>query len=150
MTTVEFYRLAGGLEQALALTCNIIEEAFQARLDVLVRVSDDHSHEAIERYLTGFCDLALLPCSCLLEAGRQITVSRADDPGHHHGLLINFCSSIPGWHGRFEKLAEIIYDGDSSLEVRRNHFRFFRDRGYPLRFQHIDAVARSLTRPQPA
>jgi len=139
VTEVEFVRVEGPLQGALAATCDLIDAAIRSRHDILVLLTGESRHRDLALQLGHYCDAARLPWSDDPDQADSICITRANRPGRHHSLLINFSDRIPGWHGRFEKLVEILYDDQPDLDKRRNHYRFFRDRGYPLRFRQINA-----------
>lgn len=137
MTRVDFYRVPGDLDTAIDLSNELLATAFRAGLDVLVHCSTGIDYSNIVHRVINYCDTRLIPCSEDIASRHPVTVSHTNAPGHHLGLLINFGLAVPRWYGRFEKLAEIIYDDHQIREGRRQNYRFFRDRGYPLRFNDL-------------
>ena len=66
------------------------------------------------------------------------TTDLADHQLHEYqGLLINLGQEIPSWFSRFERLSEIVIQEPGILKNTREHFSFFRERGYPIEYRHI-------------
>ena len=55
----------------------------------------------------------------------------------HHQILVNLLPEIPSWFSRFERVIEIIYKQADYEQAKRNNFRFYKERGYPLSFHDL-------------
>ncbi len=51
----------------------------------------------------------------------------------HHQVLINLGAQVPGGFERFERLIEVIDDGEEDLRAGRSRWRHYGQRGYRLR-----------------
>ena len=58
-----------------------------------------------------------------------------DNP--HNEVLINLSAEVPLIFSHFERVAEIIPEGEENRNSGRERFRFYRDRGYPLQSHNI-------------
>ena len=94
----------------------------------------------------GFHESLMLACQLTEKAFQHaieskpvsaIAINHDDDPGEHHGLLINLSQETPGWFSRFEKAIEIVYDDQRIIELKRERFSFYKHRGYPLNFHDL-------------
>ena len=142
MTRIHFYQISGGLEATPLLLSQLITNALARRRDILIHVSDQNQAALIEPRLAQLCPA---PLALTVDACRPVTLTCNQDPGHHHGLLINLAADIPPWFSRFERMAELVYDQPGLVADKRASYRFYRDRGYPLHFHALTQVQDLLT-----
>ena len=140
MTRIHFYQLGGGAEANRRLVARLISDALPRRPDVLVRLPGEDGVAALADEIRALCAMPL-HIGANVRGEQAISLCWGDDPGHHHGLLINLASGIPQGFGRFEQLAELVYDHPGLIEDRRGAFRFYRERGYPLQFHDLSRTA---------
>lgn len=133
MTNVQFYNTPGDLSEALLFTCRLAQKVHQRGLPILIQTPDEATGKSLDELLWSFEPTAFLPHSSGTDM-QPINVGWQDDPGEHHSVLINLGTQIPSWHGRFEQVLEIIYDEGEVVESKRNSFRFYKERGYPLKY----------------
>lgn len=137
MTQVNFYKLAGNFEAALALACRLTEKAYQRGLPVLLHTPDEETSKRLDELLWSFKPTSFLPHAIEAVPESPIAISHGDDPGEHHGILINLAGEAPGWFSRFEKTIEIIYDDQQVIEEKRARWAFYNHRGYPLQYHDL-------------
>jgi DNA polymerase-3 subunit chi len=65
-----------------------------------------------------------------------VSIGWHPEPGHHHDVIINLSPELPAFFSRFERLVEVVVQNDDVLDYTRQHFRFLKDRGYPI--EHKD------------
>lgn len=136
MTTIGFYKIAGSKEDALIFACQLTEKAFRKNMAVLLQVADSQQAEALSQRLWSFSPAAFLPHT--LDSFSPVTINCNTDPAaEHHGFLINLTGEIPGWFSRFERAAEIVYDDHQVIEKKREHFKFYKERGYPIQYHDL-------------
>lgn len=137
MTHVNFYKLSGDFDAALVLACRLTEKAFQQGLQVLLHTPDEATSRRLDELLWSFKPSAFLPHAVEATPVSDIAISHGDDPGEHHGILINLADEAPGWFSRFEKTIEIVYDEQQVIDSKRERFRFYKSRGYPLQYHDL-------------
>ena len=69
------------------------------------------------------------------EVAVAITVD--SEPADHDWVLINLQAEIPTWFSRFERVMEIIYQQPEYEQAKRDNFKFYKERGYPLSFHDL-------------
>lgn len=142
MTRIDFYVLPSDQPgEADTFACRLAEKANRAGMSVLIAVDTAERAEEMDRLLWTFREDSFLP-HALQSAGEStgesaaegtaVEINCGEEPGTHHGLLINLCREVPGWFSRFERLAEIVVQQPEVLARSRTRFSHFRDRGYPL------------------
>ncbi|MBG57442.1 MAG: DNA polymerase III subunit chi [Porticoccus sp.] len=137
MTNINFYKINGGFNESLMLACQLTEKAFQQGLQVLLHTGDKDVSQQLDDLLWSFRPTAFLPHAIESKPASAIAINHSDDPGEHHGLLINLSEETPGWFSRFEKAIEIVYDDQRVIESKRERFSFYKHRGYPLNFHDL-------------
>ncbi|UTW46252.1 DNA polymerase III subunit chi [bacterium SCSIO 12696] len=137
MTDVQFYNTCQPLEDALQYTCRLIEKVSARRLPILVHTADEAIGKQLDDLLWSFQETSFIGHTTDNSDYQAINISWEDDPGEHHHVLINLGTQVPSWHGRFEKVLEIIYDQKDVIESKRNSFRYYKERGYPLRYHDL-------------
>lgn len=141
MTDVKFYKIKGGVENVLLLACQLAEKAVGQNMRVLLNTNTDHA-EQLSQLLWSFKPSAFLPHTDDLgsEHTVEIVITTSNDPGEHHGVLVNLQPETPTWFSRFEKTIEIIYDDQQIMEKKRDAFRYYKSRGYPLQYHDLSKV----------
>lgn len=137
MTSINFYRINGDVNAAQHFACQLTEKAFKQGLTVLLHTQELSVSEQLGTELWSFNPLSFLPHEQEDVPTASIAISHHDNPGEHHGLLINLGSSTPGWFSRFEKVVEIVYDDQQVIEQKRECYGLYQNRGYPLKYHDL-------------
>lgn len=149
MTKVDFYILQDTTEDArLHFTCRLADKAVRSGHRVLITADSQEEVQQLDDLLWTFKPETFIahevfdPRTTIETAGSVpvaiATTALADHQLHEHqGLLINLGKDIPPWFSRFERLSEIVIQEPEILKNTREHFSFFRERGYPIEHRHI-------------
>lgn len=137
MTHINFYKLSGNFDAALLLACRLTEKAYQQNLPVLLLTPDEVASRQLDELLWSFKPSAFLPHAIEALPASAIAISHSDDPGEHHGILINLSRSAPSWFSRFEKAIEIVYDDQQIIDEKRERWSFLKSRGYPMQYHDL-------------
>lgn len=139
MTRIDFHLLSSGALQArLDYACRLAHKAWGKGHQVYIHCADSTQVENIDSLLWSFKADAFVPHAQHIEQpGEAVVCGAGDDPTPHHDLLINLANSTPSFFSRFTRLAEIIVEHDDVRVPARERFRFYRDRGYPLKSHQI-------------
>ncbi|BBM00222.1 DNA polymerase III subunit chi [Microbulbifer sp. GL-2] len=140
MTRIDFYILSSDQpQQADIFACRLAEKAYRSGLRVLVAVDNHERAAQFDQLLWTYREDSFLPHAFQNEEQQSaVELNSGEDPGTHHGLLINLCSKVPKWFSRFDRLAEIVVQQPDTLQRSRLRFGHFRDRGYPLQSHKIN------------
>ena len=135
MTRIDFYELPDkDLDASLRFACRLCLKALCNNMVVHVRVNDADQAQAVDELMWDYPKHRLVPHEIIQEQGDKAVSSTVhigwQAPKHDTGLLINLGNDIPNYFGRFDRVAEIIVDESKTL--RREHYKFYRQRGYPL------------------
>ena len=137
MTSVGFYKIPGNAGARLPLVCQLTAKAFHQGMTVLIYTENAAQTAELDELLWGFISHSFLPHCQGTESESTISITHEDNPGHHHGLLINLQPEIPGWLASFERAVEIIFDNQEVIQQKRLNFEFYKNRGYPLKFYDL-------------
>jgi DNA polymerase-3 subunit chi len=136
MTNVSFYKLGGNQEMMFTLVCTLIKKAYSQNKQVLCLIPDDITPSEISSRLWKFENDSFIPHDIGAES-TPIAISNGPLPGSHDEILLNLQSVIPPWFSQFDRVIEIIYQDLNNEQAKRKNFRFYKDRGYPLKFHDL-------------
>lgn len=147
MTRVDFYQLPDkDLQASLRFACRLCLKALGSNMPVHIRVDDQAQAVAIDELMWEYPKHRLVPHAIIDGQAESQTqeIARSkhpvhigwQEPCHDTGLLINLGNNVPNFFGRFDRVAEIIVDESKTL--RREHYKFYRQRGYPLHHHALE------------
>ncbi len=142
MTQVDFYILQGGGEESvLELACKLTERASRTSATVYVHGRNPDQIAALNEQLWSFRDDAFVPHEICSESGVTERVALGCDhpPEDFQDVLINLADTTPPAFARFTRLLEIVPAEHEARNKSREKWRFYRDRGYPLKNHKIEA-----------
>ncbi len=137
MTRIDFYILpVAEPHGALSFACRLAEKVWQSGNGVYIHGADEEQARALDAMLWQFRDSAFVPHELALgeapRAGCPVVVGTGDDPGEHHGVLLNLGSAIPSFFARFDRVAEVVLNEPAARTESRKRWAFYKDRGYEL------------------
>lgn len=138
MTRVDFYILPDSDDEArLRFASRLTDKALRLGNRVFLACRDQAHAQALSDVLWSLRPESFIghnvlnqPVAATLPAAVEIGWESAC--GDHHDLLINLSDEIPAYFSRFQRVAEIICQQPQLLEAKRQHFGFYRERGYPI------------------
>lgn len=143
MTSVEFYVLAENSRQdRYHLSCRIAEKAWKSGRRVVIQANSLQEAQQINQLLWTFRDQSFIPHDLLADAELElnpVTISWGTDAREEHDVLINLADEIPPFFSSFERIIEPVDNNEERKAISRAHYRYYRDRGYPLMNQEIKA-----------
>ena len=143
MTRVDFYVSPNQADEAnLLLACRIAEKAYSKNNRVYIHVQDVEQAKRLDDLLWVFRDGSFVPhCQSLAEHVAQAAVVIGCDvlPEITPEVLINLADEVPNFFTRFERVAEIVSGTEPARIIARSHFKFYRERGYPLETHELNS-----------
>ncbi len=136
MTNISFYHIKSDRQSALTLACKLAEKAWRQDIQVLIHTDDETAIE-LDKLMWSFSASAFLPHGNHPKASSDIAITSQNDPGDHHDLLISLSKQTPDWFSRFEKVAEIIYEEPEHKASKRESFKQYKNKGYPLQYHEL-------------
>ncbi|HCG78753.1 MAG: DNA polymerase III subunit chi [Oceanospirillaceae bacterium] len=137
MTRADFYILGGQADHdQWFFACRLVEQIQQKGHKILLQVDNEQKARELDDMLWQFRADAFVPHALLTAKDAPVdcpvSIGWAQEPGHHHDVIINLSAELPAFFSRFERLVEIVVQKDDILAYTRQHFRFLKDRGYPV------------------
>ena len=148
MTHVDFYILGDALASTrIEFTCRLVEKASSGTEKVLVYSSDRRTLEILDERLWDFRPMSfiahrLLPESHLSsnEDSDPVLLTSSDHiaaPETYRNVLINLDEQVPLFFSRFGRTMEVVNKEPSVQSTGRERYRFYKQRGYPLKHHNI-------------
>jgi DNA polymerase-3 subunit chi len=142
MTQADFYVLGKQAQHdQWYFACRLVEQIQQKGHQVLLQVSNEEEAKALDDMLWQFRPDAFVPHALLnakdAPVDCPVSIGWHQEPGHHHDVIIILTPELPAFYGRFQRLVEVVVQNDDVLEYTRQHFRFLKDRGYPIDHKHM-------------
>lgn len=141
MTRVDFYILKQEtLDDRMLFVCRLVDKAMRHGNRVLINVVDQPTAETLDDLLWSFRPESFIPHAI---AGSDeatevpVVITVGQDQSNHHDLLINLTAEIPPFFSRFQRLAEVAVQIESILQTTRQHYSFFKQRGYPIETHNL-------------
>ena len=132
MTRVDFYFNAS---DKLGVITKLLFKSVNSGFHVFVHMRDAHMLHQFDQYLWQSRPLSFLP-HVLSDhpSAAQTPVVIGPDPGSisKFDILINYEPLIPEYFSRFDRLLEVVSQDTGERELSRDHYRFFKQRGYPV------------------
>ncbi len=129
---VEFYvRPDSQPAGRLKLACQLAAKAWRAGLPVFVRGADAAQCDELDELLWRFKGETFIPHNLHSDSPDAPVVIGIDPPpAASQGVLINLHPQIVEHCEQFSRIIEIVNQQPEQLELARDNFRLYRQRGY--------------------
>lgn len=142
MTQVDFYVLDQGQSRARDLmACKVADKAFRSGHQVYLLAASPQQATELDRLLWTFSQGSFAAHEKFsgdrVDENTPILIGDCEAPEDWHDVLISLADEIPAFFSRFERVIEVVSDNEKSKKTAREHFRFYRDRGYALESHQV-------------
>lgn len=140
MTEVSFYVLADAGAEARALfACRLTEKAYALGNRIHIHLSDAAAATRVDELLWSFRPSSFIPHARSDGSNSHaVTFGTAADTEPAPGdLLINLGGDIPSCFSTFLRVAEVVNTDAEVQRITRDHYRFYREHGYPLQTHRL-------------
>jgi DNA polymerase-3 subunit chi len=142
MTRIDFYVLGDAASQACQrFACRLASKAYGLGHKVYLHVDSAGEAQLLDELLWSFSDRGFVPHALWpppnLQEPAPVLVGHGSEAPADAELLINLGSEVPLFFSRFDRVAELVCQEETSLRRGRERFRFYRDRGYHLESHDI-------------
>ncbi|MBX9753970.1 MAG: DNA polymerase III subunit chi [Pseudomonadaceae bacterium] len=129
---VEFYVLQGSQPAGrLKMACQLAAKAWRAGLPVFLRGVDAAQCAELDELLWRFKGETFIPHNLYQDApDAPVVIGLDQPPATAQGLLINLHPCISEGCEHFSRIIEIVNQQPEQLELARDNFRLYRQRGY--------------------
>ena len=137
MTRIDFYIIPQNQpEQVSLFACKLIEKIYRSGHKIMVKVDDKETAEALDKQLWEYKPESFIPHKILdnsseVSPDTSILISY-DSLGNDYEVLVNLSSEVPLEFTRFERVTQIASQYEPQRLSSREHYKFYKDRGYPL------------------
>lgn len=150
MTKIDFYILPDTtLDARLAFACRLTETIAGKGYRLYLYAEDEAMARELDERLWDFRPDAFVPHALEAsipvgdaQAARRVPVTigwqgppQSLDPPPQ--AMLNLSPEIPEWFSRFERVAEIINQHQDVLTVKRECWKTYKQRGYPVTPHHL-------------
>jgi len=132
MTQIDFYTNAA---DKYRIACVIATKALERGLRTMIYTPDAAASAQLDAMLWSTPALGFVPhCRAgdELAAVTPIVIDHRGDDVTHDDVLVNLCAERPPFFSRFQRLVEIVGNGEEDKAAARERYRYYRERGYPL------------------
>ena len=140
MAQVDFYSISQpGEQDRLFFTCRLCEKALGQGLKIYIHTDSEQVAQDMDDLLWSFKPESFIP-HAIVGIDEELTLDE-DIPvfigygGAFDGkadLLINLGRDIPGFHGDFARIAEIVPNSEAAKANLREHWNSYKAQGYTL------------------
>jgi DNA polymerase III subunit chi len=134
MTHVDFHILPDASVDARWLyVCRFVEKVERLGHNILIVMDSQAEADALDDLLWSFKPESFIAHQIIGgENNSRVEITYTETMGEHRGVLVNLSSKIPAHFSRFERVCEIVIQEPKILETTREHYKFYKQRGYPI------------------
>jgi DNA polymerase-3 subunit chi len=138
---VDFYILSERSDDARErLSCRLAEKAYKMGHTVFLHAESEIQAHRLDEMLWTFRAGSFVPharCEDRPDPRPPVLIGSGDPPFTPANLLITLSRTVPPFYERFERIAEIVDQGEENKRMGRERFRFYRDRGVQPHSHHL-------------
>ncbi len=137
MTKIDFYELKYGRFSPEQLLCQLSLKAYQSQKHVLLLTQTEEQSQRLDKALWTFDDTQFVPheLNSKDKTLKAIHISHQTQANEAYDILINTHQDIPSHIGQFKRVIELVHD--QNKESARQHFRYYKERGYLINHEKV-------------
>ncbi len=137
MTRIDFYQLSPQQHSHDRVVCQLCQKAYENNQYTLLLTQSAEQTAHLDRQLWIFNDDSFVPHDAQESTDFKTPVLIQNDPDSmgDRQLLINLSNTIPSFFAQFERVIELVTDDNK--QHAREHYNFYRERGYPLNHHNL-------------
>ena len=137
MTRIDFYELKSQQHNHDRVVCQLCQKAYENSQYTLLLTQSPEQTAHLDRQLWTFTDDSFIPHDSQESADFKspILIQNQSKPSGDRQLLINLSNSIPHYFAQFERVIELVTDDNK--QQAREHYSFYKERGYPLMHHNL-------------
>jgi len=141
LTTIDFYFNA---QDRFQVACRLAGKALAQKKRLLIYAPEAEAADRIDKLLWTWPAIGFVP-HCAphepLAAETPVLISSDADTPQTCELLLNLGTDCPPHFERFERLLEVVGPDEAERNAARDRYRFYRDRGYPIKNHDLSGSA---------
>ena len=134
MTRIFFYH---GAQERIAEAVRLIGKAAMQKKALFVYAPDEAVASTFDRQLWSNPSIGFIPhvrSSSPLADETLVVIGKNPEDSSQNERLFNLSNEVPPAFSRFTNLIEIIDSNEANRSSGRERLRFYRDKGYEIRF----------------
>lgn len=143
MTQIDFYLLASqDPTTRWDFCCRLIEKVQKLGHKVLVSLDTEEEAKAFDQLLWSFRPESFVAHGLIGDArykNLNVEITFSEEAGDHQDVLLNLGKRIPACFSRFIRVSEFVTEDEATKTWTREHYRFYKERGYPIETRPIEA-----------
>ena len=139
MTRIDFYILESSAAQSrLHFAIRLTEKLYREGHHIHLHTDNSAMLNALDNALWTDRDISFIPHEQASHpvANCPVTIGSSNFEGTEE-ILINLASQVPEYFAQMERVLEVIDTQGDDVTQGRERFRFYRDRGYPMKSHPI-------------
>ncbi len=135
MPRIDFYQTSG---DATIFACHLIAKVYRRGHQIYVHTATEVEATQLDEQLWTFRPESFVPHalqSAALAAPIRIGFNQA--PEEHQDVLINLSGEIPAFFTRFDRLAEVVPANENNRTTARQHYGFYKEKGYEIQYHDM-------------
>ncbi len=147
MTDIDFYILsAQEPDQRLDFACRLVEKAYRSRCKVYIQLDSKQHAEAFDQLLWNYRENSFIPHELVEASDKEksnkettsseqncsVFIGYGEQQPPYFDVLVNLATEIPSTLARYKRALEVVIQQDDVLAATREHYRFYKERGYPI------------------
>ena len=144
MPQVDFYILSvNANEDAGSFPCRLTEKAYHAGLKVLLQTSSEQESKRLDDQLWAFKQGSFLPHDRVENLTNNTDNLIApilvglQTPDIERDILINLSPQLPENPERFQRIAELVYNDETTKQAARERYRQYQQLGFEVKSHEI-------------
>tara|TARA_B110000211_G_C13973147_1_gene505912 strand:+ start:155 stop:577 length:423 start_codon:yes stop_codon:yes gene_type:complete len=135
MTRVDFYQLNPQQHNQDRVVCQLCQKAYNSNQRTLLLTQSPEQTAHLDRQLWIFKDDSFIPHDAHVDGEfgsflSPILIHDKPDPQGERQLLINLSTLVPLYFAQFERVIQLVTEDNK--QSAREHYTFYKERGYPL------------------
>ena len=139
MTRIDFYQIESKVDPFL-FACRLIDKVYRLGHQIHVHTANEQDTSALDDLLWTFKTERFVPHSRYdSSTTAPIRICHYSEPVMHQDVLVNLSGNIPSFFSRFDRVAEIVPEAESTRESARENYRQYKSKGYPLHYHKLSS-----------
>lgn len=150
MTQIDFYVIdSDSLDDRYLFVARLAEKIYRKQLNIYIHTEQQQSQQQIDELLWNVSAVSFIPHQCWSSQQDSedqsiicpIYIGVAEPSNDNlpapYDVLINLCDDIPTFFSRYQRVLEVVSLDNLTRTTSRMHYKFYRDRGYPLKMHDL-------------
>lgn len=139
MTSIDFYILPDSEPSARILfACRLAEKVYKQGRQIYIHTANEQHAKEVDQQLWAFRADAFAPHQFAnVESKAPINIGYANQGTQFQDVLINLDTQVPDFFSHYQRILEIVVQDTDILASTRQNYKFYQNKGYPLKYQDM-------------